>query len=98
MKFSAYLFLLLIVCFGKNIAQQAESYLISVSVKDDFINNKIETLKLPLIYLNDNELVTVIAQEKLDEFEALGIKYSKLDQCTSEDKFYIISSKKDYEK
>ncbi|MCU0405538.1 MAG: M20/M25/M40 family metallo-hydrolase [Ignavibacteriaceae bacterium] len=97
MKFSAYLFLLLIVCFGKNIAQQAESYLISVSVKDDFINNKIETLKLPLIYLNDNELVTVIAQEKLDEFEALGIKYSKLDQCTSEDKFYIISSKKDYE-
>ncbi|MCU0414198.1 MAG: M20/M25/M40 family metallo-hydrolase, partial [Ignavibacteriaceae bacterium] len=97
MKFSAYLFLLLIVCFGKNIAQQAESYLISVSVKDDFINNKIETLKLPVIYLNDNELVTLVAQEKLDEFEALGIKYSKLDQCTSEDKFYIISSKKDYE-
>jgi hypothetical protein len=97
MKFSAYLFLLLLVCFGKIFAQETESYLISVSIKDDFINNKIESLRLPVIYINDDQLLTLISSEKLLDLEALGIKYSSLDQCTSTDKFYIISSKKDYD-
>ncbi|MBE0571534.1 MAG: M20/M25/M40 family metallo-hydrolase [Ignavibacteriaceae bacterium] len=95
MKFSAYLLFLFIVCFSKIIAQETESYLISVPVKDDFTNNKIESLKLPVIYMNDDQLLTLITSEKLDELEALGVKYFKLDQCTSEDKFYIITSKKD---
>jgi len=97
MKFSAYVFLLLLVCFGKLFAQDQGSYLISVPIKDDFINNKIESLNLPVIYLNEDQLVTLITSEKLNELEALGIKYSNLDQCTSTDKFYIISSKKDYD-
>ncbi|HEY6626899.1 MAG TPA: hypothetical protein VIZ21_08080, partial [Ignavibacteriaceae bacterium] len=97
MKFSAYLFLILAICFSKIFAQEAESYLVSVSVNDDFTKNKIESLKLPVIYINDDQLLTLITSEKLNDLEALGIKYSSLDKCTSTDKFYAISSKKNYD-
>ena len=95
MKFSAYLFLLLIVSFSKLFSQDLESYLISLSIKDDYVNNKIESLNLPVIYLNDDKLITVISSEKLIDLESFGISYSELDQCTLSDKFSIISSKKD---
>ncbi len=97
MKISVYLFLLLIICFSKLFAQDAESYLISVSIKDDYTNNKIESLNLPIIYLDDDQLITLINSDKLNDLETLGIKYSKLDECTSSDRFSIISSTKDYD-
>ena len=97
MKFSAYLFLILVISFSKLYSQDTESYLISLSIKDDYANNKIESLNLPIIYLNDDKLITIISSEKLIELESFGINYSELDQCTSSDKFSILSSKKDYD-
>ena len=88
MKFSIYLFLLFVVCFGNLFAQDTESYLISVSIKDDYVNNKIESLNLPILYLEDDQLITVLTSDKLVNLETFGIKYSELEQCTSTDKFY----------
>ena len=93
MKFSIYLFSLFVVCFGNLFAQDTESYLISVSIKNDYVNNKIESLNLPILYLEDDQLITVLTSDKLVNLEKFGIKYSKLEQCTSGDKFFIISSK-----
>jgi hypothetical protein len=97
MKFSIYFFLLLLFCFGNLFAQDAESYLISVSIKDDYINNKVESLNLPIIYMDEDQLLTVSTSDKLVDLETFGIKYSKLEQCTSSDKFYIISSKNNFD-
>ena len=93
MKFYVYTFLLLIIFVGNTFPQDPESYLISVSIKDDYFNNKIESLNLPIIYMEDDQLITKLTSEKLIDLKASGINYFKLDQCTLADKFFIISSK-----
>ena len=95
MKFSAYLFSFLLIGFSNLFSQDVESYLISVPINNDNLNNKIESLELPVIYIDDDQLITTVSLEKINDINAIGIKHSELNKFSSSDKFYLISSKKD---
>jgi len=95
MKFSAYLFLFLLIGFSNLFSQDVESYLISVPINNNYLNNKIESLELPVIYIDDDQLITTASSKKINDINAIGIKHTELNKFSSSDKFYIISSKKD---
>ena len=78
-------------------SQAVESYLISVSLNNDYLNNKLESLELPIIYIDDDELITKVNSEKLINIINLGINYTELNKFSSADKFFLICSKKDQE-
>ena len=95
MKFSTYLFVFLLIGFSNLFSQDVQSYLISVPINNDYLNNKIESLELPVIYYDDDQLITTVTSEKINEIKAIGLKHTELDKFSSSDKFYLISSKKD---
>ena len=93
MKFSGFLTLLFIVCFNKIYSQDLNSYVASLPIVNDNINNQIEKLNLPILYLNENQLITVVNSEDLEVFKNLGLNYFILDEYSPDDKFCLVSSK-----
>jgi hypothetical protein len=69
------------------------SYVTSVPINSDYINNKIESLNLPILYMTEDQLITVITSENLNALKILGINYSMLDEFTPRDEFFLVSSK-----
>ena len=95
MKLSGYLVLLIVICFGKIFSQDLNYYVAQLPLNDDSINNQIEKLNVPILYLNEDELITVINSESLEAFKIQGINYIILDELKSGNRFYVLSSKKD---
>jgi hypothetical protein len=62
-------------------------------VNNDRVNNKFEELNLPILYLNEYELVTIATSENINVFELIGVNYSLIDEHTVEDEYYLINSK-----
>ena len=73
MKLSGYLVLLIVICFGKIFSQDLNYYVAQLPLNDDSINNQIEKLNVPILYLNEDELITVINSESLEAFKIQGI-------------------------
>jgi len=95
MKFSVF-FVLLCVLFLNNIySQEFDYYVALLPIDDDHINNQIEKLNLPVLYMDEDELVTIINSESLETLKHRKINYLILDDYSSGDKFFIISSKVD---
>ena len=95
MKLSAYLFSFLLVGFSSLFSQGIETYLISVPINNDNLNNKIECLELPVVYIDEDQLITVVSSERINDIKADGIEYTELNKISSSDKFFLFSSKKD---
>jgi len=95
MKLSAYLFSFLLVGFSSLFSQDIETYLISVPINNDNLNNKIECLELPVVYIDEDQLITMVSSERINDIIADGIEYTELNKFSSSDKFFLISSKKD---
>ena len=95
MKLSGYMVLLVILCFGRILSQDLTYFVARLPLNDDSINNQIEELSLPILYLNEDELVTTLNTESLDALKILGINYLILDEFKPGDRFFLISSKFD---
>ena len=93
MKLSGYMVLLVILCFGRILSQDLNYFVARLPLNDDSINNQIEELSLPILYLNEDELVTTLNTESLDALKILGINYLILDEFKPGDRFFVISSK-----
>ncbi|MCW8804164.1 MAG: M20/M25/M40 family metallo-hydrolase, partial [Ignavibacteriaceae bacterium] len=93
MKFSRYLILLVLFSMVELFSQNMNSYLVSISLADDYINNKIENLKIPCYYISEDELITVIDSEKLSELKNIGSSVSLLDEFTARENIFLITSK-----
>ncbi|MGB5530866.1 MAG: M20/M25/M40 family metallo-hydrolase [Ignavibacteriaceae bacterium] len=93
MNFSRLLILLFIISLGKIYSQDLNSHVMSLLIDNDNINNHLEKLNLPILYLNENQLITVVNSENLQVLKDLGLKFSILDDYLPGDKFFLISSK-----
>jgi len=93
MKFSTYLLYFFLIAIINLYSQDSESYIISVSLTDEHLNNKIESLELPVIYIDNDQLITAVNKEKLNRIVTLGIDHNKLSDFFSSDKLQIITSK-----
>ena len=93
MKFSRYLILLVLFSMVELFSQNMNSYLVSISLVDDYSNNKIESLKIPCYYIAEDELITVIDSEKLSELKDIGSSISLLDEFTAGENLFLITSK-----
>ncbi|MBT8381660.1 MAG: M20/M25/M40 family metallo-hydrolase [Ignavibacteriaceae bacterium] len=86
-----------ILFFAANIiAQNNSEYLISVSLNDSKKLNQIEELNIPIVYINDDQLITLVNSEKLTSIKTIGIDYQLLDESLTSDNYFLVSSKNDH--
>jgi len=95
MKFHGFLFLLFVLFIGKIYSQDLNSYLVSLPIDNDNINNQIEKLNLPILHMTEDQLITIITSENMDALKILGLDYFVLDDYSPGDKYFLISSKFD---
>ena len=93
MKSLCYSFLMGILFFGKIYSQDFSSHVASIPINDDRINNQIEKLNLPIIYLNEDKLITILTSEDRDIMKRLGVNYEILSEYEPAEKLYLIQSK-----
>ena len=93
MKFSGFVFVLFILSFSKIYSQDLNSYVASLPLDNNNVNNQIETLNLPILYITEDQLITILTSENLDALKMLGFNYYILDDYLPSDKFSLISSK-----
>ena len=95
MKYSLFFVLLFMLCLNNIYSQESNYYVALLPVNDDNTNNQIEKLNLPILHMNEDELITIANSESLKVLESLKINYLILDDFYTGDKFFIISSKVD---
>ena len=93
MKSLCYSFLMGILFFGKIYSQDFSSHVASIPINDDRINDQIEKLNLPIIYLNEDKLITILTSEDRDIMKRLGVNYEILSEYEPVEKLYLIQSK-----
>jgi hypothetical protein len=93
MKFFRLSLILILFCFHNIHPQNSNTYIASVSVDDDQLNNQIEKLELPNLYLTETQLLTIITSEHQDVLKKYRIKYTLLDDFRNDDKLFLITSK-----
>jgi hypothetical protein len=92
MKLMRFLFILIAFSIIQVYPQDINSYVVSIPLGNDYHNNQIEKLRLPVVFINDNELVLVITSENIDILESGKIDYSVIDDFDPADKLSLISS------
>ena len=86
--------LILMLFFVNNIfPQNSSSYIVSVPVDNEQLNNQMEKLKLPNLYLTETQLLTIITSEQQNALQKYRIKYTLLDEFRNDDKLFLITSK-----
>jgi len=93
MKVMRFLLILIALYMIQIYPQDTNSYVVSITLRNDFQNNQIEKLRLPILFINDNELVSLISSEKIDVLKLSDINYSIIDEYSPGDKLSLISSK-----
>ena len=93
MKFSTFLLFFLLIGVSYLLPQENNNVLISISIKDDYLNNKIEILDLRVIYIEEDYLITLVNNDKLKYLNDLGIVYNKLCDISPTDKLFLITTK-----
>jgi len=83
----------MLFCFINIHPQSSNSYIASISIDDDHINNQLEKLELPVVYLTKNTLLTVVNSDEINFLKKLGVNYLLADDFIGGDKLFILTSK-----
>jgi hypothetical protein len=78
---------------GELFSQNINSYVVSVSLSDDYINNQIEQLFVPCYYISENELITIIDSDKIIKLENIKADFSVLGNYIPGDQIFLVTSK-----
>ncbi len=82
-----------LVCSG--IFAQSDNFLISIPLKNDSdYLDKLESMKLPVYNITDEILITEANAECVNNLKSLGISANILDENASENKFFLLTPKK----
>ncbi|MEJ2105015.1 MAG: M20/M25/M40 family metallo-hydrolase [Ignavibacteriaceae bacterium] len=95
MKSTAYIFLLLQLCTINLFSQDKDYSIVAFPLSDERLNNKLEQMELSVLYLNDDNLFSIVDSEKLQSLQLLGINYSVLSEFRKDDRLFLLSSKSD---
>ena len=93
MKFLRIQIIFLTIFLAEIYSQDIASFVASIPIDDDYINNRLEKLNLPILHMTENQLVTLVNSKDLSSLQTLGVNYVILENYIPGDKFYYLSSK-----
>ena len=95
MRFIVYFLLLLKLCTSNIYSQDIDYFMAAFPLSDERINNTLEQMELSVLYLNDDNLFSILSSDKLQSLQLLGINYSVLSEFRTGDRFVLLISKSD---
>jgi hypothetical protein len=93
MKSFICLFLLFPMFISNLYSQDLNSYIVKFLLSDERVNNKLEQMELSVLYMNEDDLFTIVNSEKLESLQLSGINYSILGELKTGDRLFLLSSK-----
>jgi len=91
-------FILFIMLLTYNVLPQSNTdYLTILSLTDTDKANALEKLELPVYGFSNNSLITLVSFSQIDVIKKLNLDYRILDVKEDNDKYYSVSSKKEFD-